>query len=120
MFGRKKEVTQTTALDRKVMEAFKVIHESRDALENKVLDVILKNCVVALYPEGADKAKAIVDTEQAKQYMVNAIAQYDEAMRELNHVLALEGERKTTAEWGNHFCDSHKIIENVYYRHCIK
>lgn len=120
MFGKKRETVQDTALDRRVKEVFKVVRESRNALENKVVDVIRKNGVVALYPEGADKAKAIIDAEQAKHYMVNAIAQYDEAIHELNRTLASEGERKTTAEWVNHFCDSHELIENVYYKCCMK
>lgn len=120
MFGKKKETVQNTALDKKIREAFKVVHESRDTLENKVVDVIRKNGVVVLYPEGADKAKAIIDAEQAKHYMVNAIAQYDEAIQELNKVLALDDKRETTINWNNHFCDSHEIVENVYYRHCMK
>ena len=119
MFGTKKE-TQDTALDRKIREAFKVVHESRDTLKSKVVDVIRKNGVVALYPEGADKAKAILDAEQAKHYMVNAIAQYDEAIRELNEVLALDHERETTTDWNNQFISSHELVESVYYRHCMK
>jgi len=120
MFGKKKETVQETALDKKIREAFKVIHESRDNLESKVIDVIRRNGVVALYPEGADKAKAIIDAEQAKHYMINAIAQYDEAIRELDVVLAMEGERNITSEWFNHFFNSHEIVENVYYRHCMR
>lgn len=120
MFGKKKEAVQETALDRKIREAFKVVHESRDTLESKVVDVIRKNGVVALYPEGADKAKAIIDAEQAKHYMVNAIAQYDEAIRDLNHLLSLDSKRETTIEWVNYFGNSHEIVENVYFRHCMK
>ena len=120
MFGKKKETVQDTALDRKIHEAFKVAHESRDALESNVFNVIRKNGVVALYPEGADKAKAIIDAEQAKHYMVNAIAQYDEAIQELNKVLALDDKRETTINWGNHLCTSHEIVENVYFRYCMK
>ena len=120
MFGKKKETVQDTALDRKIHEAFKVAYESRDALESNVFNVIRKNGVVALYPEGADKAKAIIDAEQAKHYMVNAIAQYDEAIQELNKVLALDDKRETTINWGNHLCTSHEIVENVYFRYCMK
>ena len=120
MFGKKKETVQDTALDRKIREAFKVAHESRDALESNVFNVIRKNGVVALYPEGADKAKAIIDAEQAKHYMVNAIAQYDEAIQELNKVLALDDKRETTINWSNHLCTSHEIVENVYYNYCMK
>ena len=120
MFGKKKETVQDTALDRKIHEAFKVAYESRDALESNVFNVIRKNGVVALYPEGADKAKAIIDAEQAKHYMVNAIAQYDEAIQELNKVLALDGKRETTINWNNHLCTSHEIVENVYFRYCMK
>lgn len=120
MFGKKKETVQDTALDRKIREAFKVAHDSRDALESNVFNVIRKNGVVALYPEGADKAKAIIDAEQAKHYMVNAIAQYDEAIQELNKVLALDDKRETTINWSNHLCTSHEIVENVYYNYCMK
>lgn len=120
MFGKKKETVQETALDRKIREAFKVVYESRDALESNVFNVIRKNGVVALYPEGADKAKAIIDAEQAKHYMVNAIAQYDEAIQELNKVLALDDKRETTINWSNHLCTSHEIVENVYFRYCMK
>lgn len=120
MFGKKRETVQDTALDRKIRGAFEIVHDSRDALESNVVNVIRKNGVVALYPEGADKAKAIIDAEQAKHYMVNAIAQYDEAIRELNEMLALDHERETTIDWNNHFSTSHEIVENVYYRHCMK
>lgn len=120
MFGKKKETVQDTALDRKIREAFEVAYNLRDALESNVFNVIRKNGVVALYPEGADKAKAIIDAEQAKHYMVNAIAQYDEAIQELNKVLALDGKRETTINWSNHLCTSHEIVENVYFRYCMK
>lgn len=123
MFGKvkkEKESNKITPLDEKIMKAFNTIHEARSGLEAKVVNVIRKNGVVALYPEGADKAKAIIDAEQAKHYMINSMAQYDEAMRELDAVLAREGERNITAEWFNHFYNSHEIVENVYYRHCIK
>lgn len=117
---KEKNNNKITPLDEKIMKAFNTIHEARSGLEAKVVDVIRKNGVVALYPEGADKAKAIIDAEQAKHYMINSMAQYDEAMRELDAVLAREGERNITAEWFNHFYNSHEIVENVYYRHCIK
>lgn len=117
---KEKNNNKITPLDEKIMKAFNTIHEARSGLEAKVVDVIRKNGVVALYPEGADKAKAIIDAEQAKHYMINSIAQYDEAIRELDAVLAREGERNITAEWFNHFYNSHEIVENVYYRHCIK
>lgn len=126
MFGKvkknneRKESNQTTSLDEKIVEAFNAIHEARRGLDERVVNVIRKNGVVALYPEGADKAKAIIDAEQAKHYMINSMAQYDEAMRELDAMLAREGERNITAEWVNHFCTSHEIVENVYYRHCMK
>ena len=120
MFGKKKETAQDTALDRKIREAFKVAYDSRDALESNVFNVIRKNGVVALYPEGADKAKAIIDAEQAKHYMVNAIAQYDEAIQELNKVFALDDKRETTINWSNHLCTSHEIVENVYFNYCMK
>ena len=120
MFGKKKETVQDTALDRKIRGAFKVVHESRDALESKVVDAICKNGVLALYPEGADKGRAIADAYCAKCNMINAIAQYDEAIRELNEVLVLDHERETTIDWNNHFNSSHEIVENVYYRHCMK
>lgn len=125
MFGkakkeREKESNKPTPLDEKIVEAFNAIHEARHGLDERVVNVIRKNGVVALYPEGADKAKAIIDAEQAKHFMINSMAQYDEAMRELDAVLAREGERNITAEWFNHFCNSHEIVENVYYRHCMK
>ena len=124
MFGKKKErekeSNRVTPLDEKIVEAFNAVHEARRGLDERVVNVIRKNGVVNLYPEGADKAKAIIDAEQAKHYMINSIAQYDEAIRELDAVLAREGERNITAEWVNHFCTSHEIVENVYYRHCIK
>lgn len=117
---KEKNNNKITPLDEKIMKAFNTIHEARSGLEAKVVDVIRKNGVVALYPEGADKAKAIIDAEQAKHYMINSIAQYDEAIRELDAVLAREGERNMTTEWFNHFYNSHEIVENVYYKHCMK
>ena len=124
MFGKAKKEkdnrNKTTPLDEKIVEAFNAIHEARRGLDERVINVIRKNGVVALYPEGADKAKAIIDAEQAKHYLINSIAQYDEAMRELDAVLAMEGERNITSEWFNHFFNSHEIVENVYYRHCMR
>ena len=124
MFGKKKErekeSNRVTPLDEKIVEAFNAVHEARRGLNERVVDAICKNGVLALYPEGADKGRAIADAYCAKCNMVNAIAQYNEAIRELDAVLAREGERNITAEWVNHFCNSHEIVENVYYRHCIK
>lgn len=119
MFGREKKERET-ALDRKIKKSFNSTVEARNLLESIVVDVIRKNGVIALYPEGMDRLQAERDAAAAKMHMVNAIAQYEETLHEYDKVLKETGEREETSEWINRFCDSHQVVENVYYGYCMK
>lgn len=83
-------------------------------LRERTEKVIIRSGVVNLYPEGADKDKAIKDLEQAKTLLLCAIGRYDSTGRDLNEALESQEPRITTLHYGKAWKTSHEVIEEVY------
>ena len=86
--------------------------DSRDALMEAVELVIIKQSVLPLYPDGADKEMAEREVRSAQKLMVSAIGQVDARRREVY-------------DWWARHCDqldasvhslatSHDIVETAY------
>ena len=112
MFGKKNPTC--TPLDRMIMDKNQELIDAKTYLMSTAERVIIANGVIDLYPEGADKTRAIEDAEAHKHSLLCAIGAYDGRMQEYNELLKREGARETTTGWANKFSTSHKIIEIVY------
>lgn len=112
MFGKNKPTC--TPLDRLIIDKKQELIDANTYLTSVAERVIIANGVIDLYPEGADKARAIEDAEARKHSLLCAIGAYDGRMQEYNELLKREGARETTTGWTNIFSTSHKIIEIVY------
>lgn len=112
MFGKNKPAC--TPLDRLIIDKKQELIDANTYLTSVAERVIIANGVIDLYPEGADKARAIEDAEAHKHSLLCAIGAYDGRMQEYNELLKREGAREMTTGWVNEFSTSHKIIEIVY------
>lgn len=112
MFGKNKPTC--TPLDKLIVEKHYEVRDAKCRLMAAAEKVIIANGVIDLYPEGADKVRAIEDAEARKHSLLCAIGAYDGRMQEYNELLKREGARETTVGWFNEFSTSHEIIETVY------
>ena len=69
--------------------------------------------VIDLYPDGADRKKAVSDAEKAKQSLLVAIGAYDTARMEYNDYVEKNAEKFDShkEKWTT---TSHEIIEWAY------
>lgn len=93
-------------------ELLNVVHDAKETLMARAENVICKKGVVDLYPEGADKAFAQAECEDAQHKLICAIGNYDARTQEAEdfykkHYEELYG-------YTNKFATSHFIIEIVY------
>lgn len=113
MFNKKNK-NQPTALDNRISKKFEELKEVKSRLISAVGKVIVANGVIALYPEGADKARAIEDAEERKHSLLCVIGEYDARLYEYNNLLKSKDERKTTFGYPIHCGTSHEIVEIAY------
>lgn len=92
--------------------------EERDRLYEKTRQVITRVGVINLYPDGADRKKAVSDAEKAKQSLLVTIGAYDTARMEYNDYVEKNAEKFNSPkqEWTT---TSHEIVEWAY-RHYNK
>lgn len=115
LFFKKKEKIVESWADLKTHELIEEVIDANHRLRETVPNVIIKQGVIELYPEGADKQKAIADCDKAKFSMLCAIGRYDSAIAEYKrHLADTKDERTTTAYYVCNYCSSHEIIENIY------
>lgn len=116
MFGKKKEKIIETYEDKKAKELNSEINEAGKTLRERVEKVIVRQGVVELYPEGADKIKAVKDFEEAKHSLLCAIGRYDSALNEYkNYLEQTKDKRITTTYYNAHsWSTSHQVIESQY------
>jgi hypothetical protein len=98
-------------------EMLDILWNAKDTLMAKTENVICKKGVVDLYPEGADKAFAQAEYEDAQHKLICAIGNYDARKQE-----AEEFYKKHYEElygYTNKFATSHFIVEFVY-KHFFK
>ena len=87
--------------------------EAHDRLTAKTKQVITRLGVIDLYPDGADREKAVSDAEEAKHALIVAIGAYDTARMEYNNYIKKYAEKfdSPKREWTT---TSHEIIEWAY------
>lgn len=69
--------------------------------------------MINLYPDGADRKKAVSDSGEAKHALIVAIGAYDTARMEYNNYIKKYAEKfdNPKEEWTT---TSHEIIERAY------
>ena len=82
MFGKKKK--PVNLYENRADDLIYELWEERDRLYEKTRQVITRVGVIDLYPDGADRKKAVSDAEKAKQSLLVAIGAYDTARMEYN------------------------------------
>lgn len=110
----KKKVSDTVA-DRMVYEAEEITQNAKNLLVGAVQQVIVKQGVIDLYPEGPDQERAKEDLKKAKFSLLCAIGRYDGRLQEYKNALNKNEEwRETTIGKRCQFTPSHKVIEIAY------
>lgn len=111
MFGKKKK--PFNLYENHADELLHKVWEERDRVYEKTTKVITRLGVIDLYPEGADRKKAVSDAEEAKQVLLVAIGAYDTARMEYNDYVKKNTEMfdSPKREWTT---TSHEIIEWAY------
>ena len=111
MFGKKKK--PFNPYENRVDDLIHEIWEARDHLTANAKQVITRLGVINLYPDGADREKAVSDAEKAKHALLVAIGAYDTARMEYNNYIKKYAEMfdSPKREWTT---TSHEIIEWAY------
>ena len=111
MFGKKKK--PFNPYENRADEMLYKVWEERDRLLEKTKQAITRVGVINLYPDGADRKKAVSDAEKAKHALIVAIGAYDTARMEYNNYIKKYAEKfdSPKAEWTT---TSHEIIEWAY------
>ena len=111
MFGKKKK--PFNPYENRVDDLIHIVWEERDRLTAKAKQVITRLGVINLYPDGADRKKAVSDAEEAKRALIVAIGEYDTARMEYNNYIKKYAEMfdSPKREWTT---TSHEIIEWTY------
>lgn len=104
---------QISLLDSKVFKLVNEVKSAKERLMNEVKKVWICKNVIDLYPDGADKIKALEDFKSRQKILLAAIGRYDCALRDLEEV-----EIKHKYEINVNiplFSSSHDVIEIAYY-----
>lgn len=111
MFGKKKK--PFNPYENRADDLIYEFWEERDRLYEKTRQVITRVGVIDLYPDGADRKKAVSDAEKAKQSLLVAIGAYDTARMEYNDYVEKNAEKFDShkEKWTT---TSHEIIEWAY------
>ena len=114
MFGKKKK--PFNPYENRADDLIYELWEERDRLYEKTRQVITRVGVIDLYPDGADRKKAVSDAEKAKQSLLVAIGAYDTARMEYNNYIKKYPEQfdSPKKEWTT---TSHEVIEQTYERY---
>ena len=99
--------------EEKYLEMLETIREAKERLMNAADNVIIKQGVIDLYPEGPDKKQAVKDCEEAKYKLICAIGYYD-ARRQESMNYAENHNEELGGFYANKFLTSHQLIEFIY------
>lgn len=114
MFGKKKSAVTKTFEDDIVIDLSEELLNARLDLRGQVKIVMVRNGVIDLYPDGADKDKAKKDAESAKNLLLCMIGRYDDLRNRYNDALEKHPNRVFTAGWARTNKTSHDFIEDFY------
>lgn len=89
------------------------VWETRDHLTAMTRRAITRMGVVSIYPDGADRTRAVSDADNAKHSLLVAIGAYDTARMVYNDYIKKNAEKLNGAKkiWTT---TSHEIIERAY------
>lgn len=110
MFSKKEHFN---AYENRVDDLIHEVWEARDRLTAKAKQVITRLGVINLYPDGADREKAVSDAEEAKRALIAAIGAYDTARMEYNNYIKKYAEKFDSPK-RERTITSHEIIECAY------
>ena len=114
MFKKKKKNADTSA-DLQLKELYYPFTDLRDEFRATIKKIIRKKEIIAFYPNGADKDKAIKDYRFEQQHLLALIGKYDYLREEINNFLDNNKEtRRTTVGYGRITQSSHDKIEIIY------
>lgn len=110
MFKKKKPFN---IYEKRADEMLYEVWEERDRVRAKATQVITRLGVIDLYPEGADRKKAVSDAGDAKYSLIVAIGAYDTARMEYNNYVKKYAQMfdSSKKEWTT---TSHEIVEWAY------
>lgn len=92
MFSKKKD-KPFNPYENHIDELIYKVWEERDRLYEKTRQAITRVGVINLYPDGADRKKAVSDAEEAKHALLVAIGAYDTARMEYNNYIKKYAEK---------------------------
>lgn len=115
-----KKKTEINIFDEEMDNKNNAVFSAKESIRNKVYDAIAKKGVIDLYPEGADKKKAVEDFEKAQKSLICSIGAYDSAVAEYKRYYTNNFE-KISAKWiaPGDFGSSHYLVE-IFYKHYAK
>lgn len=113
MFKKKKKNADTSA-DFQLKELYYPFIDLRDEFYSTIRKVIVKEEIIKIYPDGADKDQAIKDYHFEQQHLLALIGKYDDLRDQIsNFIKNNKEERYTTAHWEIPRT-SHETIETIY------
>ena len=113
MFKKKKQSLDTPA-DLQLKELYYPFIDLRDEFYSTIRKVIVKEEVIKIYPDGADKDQAIKDYRFEQQYLLALIGKYDDLRDQISNFIKNNKEKRyTTAHWEIPRA-SHETIETIY------
>lgn len=113
MFKKKNKDLNTPA-DLQLKRLYEPFHKVEKEIYATIREVIVKEEVIKIYPDGADKDKAIKDYHFEQRHLLALIGEYDDLRNQIdNFIKNTKEERKTTSHWSTPMT-SHKTIETIY------
>lgn len=113
MFKKKKKDLDTPA-DFQLKRLYEPFYDVVKEIYVTIREVIVKEEVIKIYPDGTDKDKAIKDYHFEQQHLLALIGEYDDLRNQIdNFIKNNKEERKTTMRW-NTPVTSHKKVETIY------
>lgn len=91
-----KQKNVPTYLDRQINDKMNELRDIMRTLQIRIQQILIKEKIISLYPDGPNKEKAIDELETAKQTLLCSIGFYDCRRMELAELFKKDGERNTT------------------------
>lgn len=114
MFKKKKEIIKDTIEDMRLNQLRVQIADISYNMYKTIEDIIVKQGVINLYLDGADKDKAIKDYRFKQRQLLALIGEYDDLRNQIdNYMKKTKEKRKTTLDYKLHVT-SHERIEQIY------
>ena len=110
MFGKKK--IEDTPQDVIVKGLRSECNRLTMRIRECAIHVIVCNNVIDLYPEGADRERAMADAQTAKEMLITTIGEYDNAKNQYHK--SLQSINRNTTIYYSPMAPSHTLVERVY------